>query len=188
MHHCGTCRVLAHHTYTTLQPAFSKSTRYVCGTVWWIMQQEWLSSAAIALVWYYASYNATTRRPGVEMMSVILLQPVVMSTERSTDRPCARDMCNIARSFTHESNTCVIRRLMFLYLGLIDLLSCTRSLLPSTTSHQRILICPRTSKSWDCSEISWGFPNDCAAGWRLGNQGCSKKSPKNIDWWLLLLL
>ena len=43
------------------------------------------------------------------------------------------------------STTCVIRRLAFLNLGFIDLLSCTRSLPPSTTSHQRILVCPRTS-------------------------------------------
>jgi hypothetical protein len=44
---------------------------------------------------------------------------------RSTDRPCALDICNTARSFTHESNTCVIRRWAFLILGCIDLLSCT---------------------------------------------------------------
>jgi len=43
----------------------------------------------------------------------------------STDRPCALDICNTARSFTHESNTCVIRRWAFLILGCIDLLSCT---------------------------------------------------------------
>jgi len=46
---------------------------------------------------------------------------------RSADRPCAFDMCNTARSFTHESNTCVIRRWVFLILGCIDLLSCIRS-------------------------------------------------------------
>jgi len=59
------------------------------------------------------------------MMSVILLQPAAISTERSIDRPCARDMCNTARSFTHESNTWLIRRLAFLNLGFNDLLSCT---------------------------------------------------------------
>jgi len=34
--------------------------------------------------------------------------------------------------------------------------------LPATLHnlHQRILVCPRTSKSWDCSERSWGFPSD----------------------------
>jgi len=58
------------------------------------------------------------------MMSVILFQPVAISTEKSTDRPCARDMCSAAKSFTHESNTCVIRRLAFLNLGSIDKLSC----------------------------------------------------------------
>ena len=43
---------------------------------------------------------------------------------KSTDRPCALDMYNTARSSTHESNTCVIRRRAFLILGFIDLLSC----------------------------------------------------------------
>jgi len=57
------------------------------------------------------------------MMSVILLQPVAISTERFSDRPCARDMCNNARSITRKSNTCVIRRLAFLNLGFVDLLS-----------------------------------------------------------------
>jgi len=46
---------------------------------------------------------------------------------RSADRPCALDMCNTTRSFTHESNTCVIRRWLFLILGCIDLVSCIRS-------------------------------------------------------------
>jgi len=41
------------------------------------------------------------------MMSIILLLPVAISTDRSTDRPCALDMCNTARSFTHQSNTYV---------------------------------------------------------------------------------
>jgi len=44
---------------------------------------------------------------------------------RSTDRPCALDIYNTVRSFTHESNTRVIRRWAFLILGGIDLLSCT---------------------------------------------------------------
>jgi hypothetical protein len=43
---------------------------------------------------------------------------------RSADRPCALDICNTARNFTHESSTCVIRRRAFLILGCIDLLSC----------------------------------------------------------------
>ena len=53
---------------------------------------------------------------------------------RSADRPCALDMCNTARSFTHESNTCVIRRWMFLILGCIDLLSCILSSLYEDTT------------------------------------------------------
>ena len=138
------------------------------------------------------------------MMSIIPLLPVAMSTDRSTDWPCALDMFNTTRSFTHISNTCVIKRLAFLNSGFIHLLSCTRSLPPSTTSHQSIVVCTRTSKSWNCSERRWGFPNflptqeakysfsgliptnkqtnkpnDCAAVRRLGNWGCSKKSKKN---------
>jgi len=98
------------------------------------MQQERSSpSAAIALVRYCAPHSATARRPGIEMMSVVLLQPVAISIERSTNRPCALDICNTARSFTHESNTCVITRLAFLNLGLINLLSCTP--LPATFYH-----------------------------------------------------
>ena len=40
-------------------------------------------------------------------MSIILL-PLAISTDRSTDQPCALDMCNTARSFKHlwhRSNT-----------------------------------------------------------------------------------
>jgi len=145
-----------------------------------IMQQERSSSTANALVWYYAPNSTTARRPGVEMMSDILLQPVTVCTERSTDQPCARDTRNTAKIFTHKSYTCVIRRLAvtFLNLGFIDLLSCTSSPPPSTTSRQRILVCPRTSKSWDCFERSWGFPNHCAAVRHLGNRDRSNKSTK----------
>jgi len=64
------------------------------------------------------------------MMSIVLFRPVVIATERSTDRPCTLDMFDTTRSFTHMSNTCVIRRLAFLNLGFIDLLSCTA--LPTT--------------------------------------------------------
>jgi len=89
------------------------------------MQQEQSSSAAIASVWYYATYCATARRPGVQMMSIVLLQPIVIVTERYTDWPCALDIFDTTRSFTHMSNTCVIRKLVFLNLGFIDLLPCT---------------------------------------------------------------
>jgi len=59
-------------------------------------------------------------------MSIILLLPVAISTDRSTDRPCALDMCNTARSFTRQSNTGVIRRLAFLILGFIEQMFCTK--------------------------------------------------------------
>jgi len=86
------------------------------------MQQERSLSAVIAIVWYYAPYNATARKSRVEMMSVILLQPVAISTERSTDRPCALDMFNTVMTFSHESNTChgAMRLLVFPTLAFID--------------------------------------------------------------------
>jgi len=59
------------------------------------------------------------------MMSVIVPLPVAISTERSTDRLYKFDMCNTTRIFTHESHTCVIRRLAFLNIGFVDQLSCT---------------------------------------------------------------
>jgi len=93
-------------------------------------------------------------------------------------------MCNTARIFTHESNTCVIGRLAFLNLGFIDLLSCTRSLPPSTTSHhdlrfwfvhepQNFEIALREVENFQ--EII----DDCDAVWHLGNRGSSKNSTKN---------
>jgi len=42
----------------------------------------------------------------------------------STDRPCALDICNTTRSFTHESKAFVIRRWAFLIFDFIDPLSC----------------------------------------------------------------
>jgi len=56
---------------------------------------------------------------------------------RSADRPCTLDMCNTTRRFTHESNTCVIRRWAFPILGFIDLLSCIRSSLHENPAEVR---------------------------------------------------
>ena len=81
------------------------------------------------------------------MMCIILLLPVAIFTDRSTDRPGALDMYNTARSFTHWSSTCVIRKLTFLNLGFIGQMSCTPLPVTLTTSHHRILVCPRTLKS-----------------------------------------
>ena len=67
-------------------------------------------------------------------MSIILILPVAISTERSTDRPCTLDTCSIATSlatsFTHQSSICVIRRMAFQNLGFIGQMSCTP--LPAT--------------------------------------------------------
>jgi len=116
------------------------------------IQQERSSSAAIPLAWYYAPHCATARRPWVQMMSIVFLRHVVIATERTTDRPCALDMFDTTRIFTHMSNTCVIRRLAFLNLGFIDLLPCTAlsATLHNLASENSGL--SRTSKSWDCSE------------------------------------
>ena len=56
---------------------------------------------------------------------------------RSADRPCTLDMYNAGRSFTHESNTCVIKRWSFLILGYIDLLFCICSSLCEDSSEVR---------------------------------------------------
>jgi len=128
MHHHGACMVLAQYTHTILRSAFGKSIE----TSWWIMQEERSESAAISLLWYYAPYCATVRRPWIQMMSNILLLPIAISTDRSTHWICALDTCNTARSFTHQSNTCLIRRLAFLNLGFIEQMSCTP--LSTTTS------------------------------------------------------
>jgi len=59
------------------------------------------------------------------MMSVILLQPL-RSPQRGPliDPVPAQNVIYVtqSRSFTHESNACVISRLVFLNLGFIDLL------------------------------------------------------------------
>jgi len=98
------------------------------------------TSAAIAIVWYYAPYCATVRGPRVEIMSCIVPLPVAISAERSTYRLYKFDMCIKTRIFTHESNTCVIRRLMLRNLGFVDQLSCTP--LPAT------LLQPRIAEFW----------------------------------------
>ena len=132
MHHRSACRILAQHAHTILPSAFCESMSCVWDTARWIMQQEQSSRATLSLVWYYAPYSATTGGPRVEMtrMSIILL-PVAISTDTSTVRPCALDVCNTARIFIHKSNTCVIRRLAFLNLGFIERLFLT--LLPATS-------------------------------------------------------
>jgi len=144
------------------------SVNYAAGAI--VKSCKFISMILCAIFRYW--------RLGVQMMSIVLLRPFVIATERSTDRPCALDIFDTTRSFTHMSNTCLITRLAFLN-DFIDLLSCTSFLPHSTTSHQRIAVCSRTSKYWDFSERSWGFPNDCAAVWRLGNWDCSKKRMQN---------
>jgi len=73
-----------------------------------------------------------------------------------TDRPCALDICNTARSFTHESNTCVIRRWASLIFGYIDLLSCTPPpptlLLTIFGRAQGLGTAPERRKCWKVAE------------------------------------
>jgi len=125
MHHRGAFRVLVHFTHTTLQPALGEFTE-LC------MRHRSVNYAAAAIIKRCNLISMVlcailrccqTTRSSDD--AIVLLRPVVILTERSTDRPCALDMCNTARSFTHESNTFVIRRLAFLNLGFIDLLPCT---------------------------------------------------------------
>jgi len=61
------------------------------------------------------------------------------------------------------STTCVIRRLAFLNLGLIDLLSCSRSLPPSQPRIKELWFVHEPQNLEISFERTWGFPNDCAA-------------------------
>ena len=89
--------------------------------------------------------------------------------QRWTDQVCTLDMCNTARSFTHESTTYVIRRLAFLNLDFIDPLSCTP--LPSNLlSHHfwvgyKVLTQSQTQEVLKCRKSSVRFsalPSVCA--------------------------
>ena len=184
------CTIAVHAGYfhsthiPSYDPPSASPWSCACGTARCIMQQHRSASAAIKLLWYFAPHLSTSTPPWLFIIYMILLLPVAIFTDRSTDRPCALDMCNTARIFIHLSNTCVIRRLALLNLGFIEQMSCTP--LPANIYnldlHRWILVCPRTSKSWDCSERSWGFPiNHWWVYWRLalGNLGSSKKSTKN---------
>ena len=141
------------HADTSTSHTYHLTTREFIELCMWHRSMKYAVGAIvkrcnfISIVLYATSSTFAAKRPRVQMMSIVLLRHAVIATERSTHRPCAREMCNTASSFTHESNTCVIRRLAFLNLDFVDLLSCTRSLPSSSTSRRRILVCPRTSKS-----------------------------------------
>jgi len=64
--------------------------------------------------------------------------------------------------------------------GFIDLLSCTSSLPLYTISHQRILVCPRTSKSWNFLKILKIFRVTPVAGLNL----LPEKVPCLVLFWL----
>ena len=79
---------------------------------------------------------------------------------RSTNRPCTLDICNTARSFTHESNACVIRRWASLILGCIDLLSCNpppATLLDHLWAGTGSWYSPRTQDVVKCKKTSYRF-------------------------------
>jgi len=120
----GTCTVHKYHLTSRLQQVHS---------VVRVAPLDELCSRsdrqALQLHWYEIMRHIALL-PEVEIMSIILLLPVAISTDRSTDRPCPLDMCNTARSFTHESTTCVIRSLAYINLGFIEQMSCTP--LPAT--------------------------------------------------------
>jgi len=86
-------------------------------------------------VWVYMNIHITLH---TFLRSVASHRRSPQTLQRSTDLHCALDMCNTTRSFTHESNTCEIRRLVFLNLGLIDLLSCT--LITATLLSHHLLV------------------------------------------------
>jgi len=77
----------------------------------------------------------------------------------------AFDMCNTARSFAHESNTCVIDRLAFLNLGSIDILSCTPLPVTLNSLASQNSGLSTNLKIFDIAlrEVgSWAFPRNCA--------------------------
>ena len=120
--HRGVCRVLVQYTHTILRSAFGE---YMELCVWYRSVNYVAVLINSYIIIYQAPHWVAARRPGVDMMSIILFLPVEISTDRSTDWPCALDMCNTDRSFTHWSNACVITRLSFLNLGFIEQMSCT---------------------------------------------------------------
>ena len=135
MHYRGAFRVLVHRTHTTLRLAFGEfielcmwhcSVNYAAGS-------NIKRCNFIGLVWHYS----TARQPGVQMMSIVLLRPFVIATERSTVymwyvrhkkefHTHVQYLCNskvgVSKSWLHWPTV--------LY----------RSLPPFTTSHQRILV------------------------------------------------
>ena len=102
----------------------SSSNQHACGIYGWLVMSIHRSSAIRAgvhrkrhrLIWWLLCCSP---------LNAVVGSPLSMKTLQrwGTDRPCALDMCNTARSFAHESNTGVIRRWAFLILGIIDLLS-----------------------------------------------------------------
>ena len=82
-------------------------------------------------VWVYMNKHIPTL-----LRSVSSNRRSPQTLQRSTKWHCALDMCNTAKSFTHESNACVIRRLTFLNLG-FGLLSCIP--LPATLLSHHLL-------------------------------------------------
>ena len=93
------------------------NTKKMCGCIWWYntsgCNTEFLCGCILIHIYLLFLRSVSSHRRWTQTL------------QRSTDWHCAFDMFNTARSFTHESNTCKIGWLVFLNLGLIDLLSCT---------------------------------------------------------------
>jgi len=87
------------------------------GDAWSKVQADFLT-LSLGRMYHHGAYR-------VLVWQTHTMLPVAISTDRSTDRPCALDMWHTSRSFTHQSVTCVIRRLAFLNLGFIEQMSCT---------------------------------------------------------------
>ena len=173
--HRGACRVLAHHLTTLL--------RQVHRVVYVAPLGELCSRSdrqALQLYWYGSMRHIALLPDKQELRGC---QSSSFSTLRSPQKCPLIDPVNVIYAtqpgVTHESNTCVIGRLAFLNLGVIDLLSCTAPCHPPQ---------PRIAGFWFVHEPQnleitlrevGGFPNDCASVRRLVNQGCSKKVMKN---------
>jgi len=121
MHHRAACRVLVHRTHTILRLAFGVFIQ-LCK---WHCLVNYAAGAIVKRCNCISMLLCAVLRCHTTRMSddVHCTPSALCACHREVE--CAFDMFETTRSFTHMSNRCVIRRLAFLNLGFVDLLSCT---------------------------------------------------------------
>jgi len=106
MDYCLTCRVVEHHTDTTLRPAFDESIEMCV----WHHSVDCATGVIVKCCHCFicdsSPYSTAAGGPKVEVMSVVLLRRIAISREIHSSTLCI-DMLNTVtvRSFTRESNT-----------------------------------------------------------------------------------